>query len=331
MTTSAFVVTSNSSGASAPRQHAMSLARQLGFTEARAGQVALIASELATNLAKHADNGQILVQPVATAEEGAIEVLAIDRGPGLPSRAMRDGYSTAGSLGAGLGSIQRQADEFEIFTQSGAGTIAVARVWRTPPPQSQRTRITGISVPKPGESVCGDAWAVQQSNDRQRLIVVDGLGHGPPAADAAAAAIGVFTERAALSPVDLIEEIHLALRATRGAAVAVAVVEPGQERVRFAGVGNIAAALVVPGVSRRSLVSHNGTAGVAMRRLQEFTDAVRPGTVLVMHSDGVATHWNPESYTGIWQRDPALAAGALYRDHTRGRDDSTVVVSRIGA
>jgi hypothetical protein len=159
--------------------------------------------------------------------------------------------------------------------------------------------------------------------------VVDGLGHGPQAAEASAAALGVFTGRRHLPPAMLVEEIHLALRSTRGAAVGVAMIDRERFVLHFAGVGNISAIIVAPDRPRHSLPSHNGTVGLVIRNVQEFTYPIQEGAALVMHSDGLATHWNPEAYSGIWLRDPALAAGILYRDHTRGRDDCTVVVARL--
>jgi hypothetical protein len=161
-------------------------------------------------------------------------------------------------------------------------------------------------------------------------MVVDGLGHGPQAAEAATAALRIFEHRYRLPPVDLMDEIHAGLRPTRGAAVAVATFDIEQGVLRFVGIGNIVASLVASGQSRQSLASHNGTAGHAIRRIQEFTYRVDPGATLVMHSDGLGTQWAPQAYSGVWGRDPALAAGALYRDFTRGRDDATILVAQLG-
>ena len=329
MSTAAFAISAHTSAASAPRLHAQRVAAALGFDEARAGQAALIVSELATNIVKHAEDGVILIQQIVAHDRCGLQVLALDRGPGLPNHAMRDGFSTAGTIGAGLGAVSRQSDAFDIFTQDGLGTVAVARLWRDRRAEVRELQVTGISVPKAGESVCGDAWGVHFDAYRQVFIVVDGLGHGPNAADAAAAAMNVFDARHALAPVDLLQEIHLALRATRGAAVAIAAVDCERQILRFAGVGNIIASIVTPGRQRQSLASHNGTAGHAMRRLQEFTYPIAPRATLVMHSDGLGTQWNPQAYAGVWGRDPALAAGALYRDFTRGRDDATIVAANI--
>jgi anti-sigma regulatory factor (Ser/Thr protein kinase) len=333
MMTSVFLIADHTSAASAPRQYASSLARSLGFDGTRAGQAALVASELATNIAKHAGSGQVLINQRRGGEAAALEIVAVDKGPGLPTGAIRDGYSTAGSLGAGLGAVGRLADDFQVFTQPGAGTVVVARIWETRD-ADERGRVppvTTLSVPKAGESICGDAVAYRLDRARRAYIVADGLGHGPLAYEASSAAVRVFEERPLLSPAELIEEIHAALRPTRGAAVAVAVVDTASQTMRFAAVGNIVSALVTPDPKRQNLASHNGTAGHAVRRVQEFTYAVRAGAVLVMHTDGLGTRWSPEAYPGVWDRDPALAAGVLYRDHTRGRDDATVLVARVAA
>jgi hypothetical protein len=126
----------------------------------------------------------------------------------------------------------------------------------------------------------------------------------------------------------LLEECHLAMRATRGAAVAAARIDAGTSQGTFAGVGNIVAR-VLEDDSQRSLVSHNGTVGHNVRRVQEFGFSFGPGATLVMHSDGMDTRWNlATDYPGLAARHPGLIAGVLYRDHDRERDDVTICVLR---
>ena len=80
------------------------------------------------------------------------------------------------------------------------------------------------------------------------------------------------------------------------------------------------------------MMSHNGTAGLEIRNLQEFTYGWDPRSVLILHSDGLNTRWTLEQYPGLIIRHPAIIAGTLYRDFRRGRDDVTVVaVSESGA
>jgi hypothetical protein len=125
----------------------------------------------------------------------------------------------------------------------------------------------------------------------------------------------------------MLEACHGALARTRGAAVATARVIASAERGVFAGVGNIVCR-VEASSSNRHLVSHNGTVGHTMRKVQEFAFPWPRGALLIMHSDGLGTHWDLGTYPGLSTRHPALIAAVLYRDYDRGRDDVSVVVIR---
>ena len=159
------------------------------------------------------------------------------------------------------------------------------------------------------------------------LMVADGLGHGLLAAEAAQQAVEAFEQANADSPPAAIDDIHQALRGTRGAAVAVAALDTVAEQVTFCGLGNIAGAIVTS-ASVQHMVSMNGTAGHEKPRIQPFEYRWPGGAILVMHSDGLATQWNLARYPHLLGRHPAVMAGVLYRDHGRGRDDVTVVVVR---
>jgi anti-sigma regulatory factor (Ser/Thr protein kinase) len=322
------------------RRVAAGLAEALKFGEGEAGKVSIVVTEAATNIVKHAAHGQLLIRPIERGGGGGLEVLALDQGPGMANVAecLRDGYSTAGSPGTGLGAIARLSAEFDIHSLPGKGTALVARLWARPLPRDAEApvEVGAVSLPKPGEEQCGDAWAVTRQADSLRVTVADGLGHGPDAA-AARSALEVAYQRPSLAPAALIEAMHSALRATRGAALGVAELSltgagatgGGAGGVRFAGVGNIAGAVLAPGGDRH-FVSHSGIVGHEMRRVQEFIYPWPPGAPLVLHSDGLATRWDLAAYPGLINRDPSLIAGVLYRDFARGRDDVTVVVVKQG-
>lgn len=123
------------------RVAAESAAALAGLDERRTAAAALVATELATNLLKHAEGGQVLIDIVAPpapreggTESRVVQIAAIDHGPGIADMpaALRDGFSTTGSLGAGLGTCQRLADDFALHSTPGRGTVAVARVGTTP-------------------------------------------------------------------------------------------------------------------------------------------------------------------------------------------------------
>ena len=186
-----------------------------------------------------------------------------------------------------------------------------------------------LAQPKEGEVVNGDAWAHRWLDRRLAIIVCDGLGHGYEAAKSAVRAIECFNGSGWATPKELLDLANEALRPTRGAAAALAVIDPVERRVRFCGVGNITA-VVVNGSQTRHLVSHNGIVGHRARRLAEFGAHCSPGGTLVMHTDGVSGRWRPEEWAGLWHRNPTLLASALWRDHSRGNDDAAVLVARIG-
>lgn len=302
------------------------LAADAGFDETRSGKAALVATELANNLVKHAQRtGEFLVQRLRGNGATALELISIDKGPGLANVAQcfADGYSTAGTPGTGLGGIRRASDSFHLHTQPGKGTVFNARIWEG------KARVNGqwaaMSVPVHGEEVCGDRWCVAEGDGCATVMIADGLGHGPLAAEAARAAVETFEENPSRKPEEILHSMHAALRATRGAAVAIAAVDSRRGVVHYAGAGNISASIHTGGTSR-SLISHNGTVGHEMRKVQEFSYPWESDSTLVMHSDGVTSHWSLDSYAGIKRGEPSLAAAVIYRDFARTRDDATVLV-----
>ena len=309
------------------------LASHLDFSDERGGRAALVTSELATNLAKHARSGEMLFRKLTTVEgeSDGMEILALDKGPGIPDVALsrRDGYSTTGTLGHGLGAVERLADDFEIYTHTSGSAIA-ARIWREGRPKASalpRFDVGAVHVSKAGENVCGDAWSWRMREGRLAVFMADGLGHGLSAHEAATAATQVFGQHHELTPVRLIEDVHAALRPTRGAAVAALAIDVERRVGLFAGLGNISGVVLLP-AGRHSMVSHNGTAGHTAARIQAFSYPVPADAVVVMFSDGLATHWDLSPYPGLRLRSAALIAGVLYRDFSRRRDDVTVVVIR---
>lgn len=302
---------------------AMAAARGLGETEA--GRLALVVTEAATNLVKHAGGGEILVGPAAGRH--GVDVLALDRGPGManPGACLRDGFSTSGTRGTGLGAMSRLATCFDIVSAPGVGTALIARV--AGGPGFEAFDVGGVAVPAPGETVCGDAWAALPVADGLRVMVADGLGHGSLAGEAAHEALRAFKASVARTLEQTMDAVHRALTSTRGAAVGIAAIDTRRRVVTFAGVGNIAGAIVGDTVVRNT-VSHGGIAGHGAMRVQTFSYPWPEGGLLVLLSDGIASQWSIDAYPGLRQRDPALVAGVLYRDFARGRDDATVVVAR---
>lgn len=313
------------------RRQTVGLAEELRLGETRGGAAALAATEMATNLLKHAGSGNMLLQRVQENGYSGLRLIAVDKGPGIAdiTRALEDGQSTAGSMGTGLGAIRRVSDRFEVYSVPGGGTLVRAEFWegKRRAAAEGALEIAGVSEPIRGEEECGDGWGFRRFADSLVLMVVDGLGHGVLAAEAAREAEQVLARAQIDSPQNILQDIHAALKKTRGAAVAVAKIQPEKGLLSYAGVGNISASIVAPGTSR-SMASHNGTVGHHMARVQEFTYPWNADSNLVMHSDGLGSRWDLERYPGIWSKHPSLIATLLHRDFSRGRDDVTVLVAK---
>lgn len=310
------------------RRAAAKLAGELGLDETAAGRLALVVTELGTNLVKHATSGRLLI----AADDTCVEVLSLDQGPGMADvdRCLRDGYSTAGSQGTGLGAVKRLADRFSVFSVPGQGTVIATRVGPQGGAVTQEGFDVGaVAVAAPGETACGDGWAFRPTGDTAGAVMVaDGLGHGPTAEEAAVAALAVFANGQA-GPAQTLGRAHERLRSTRGAAVAMAVLDGAAGSIVFAGAGNIAGR-VISGVEDRSMLSQHGTVGFQMRTLQDFRYDWPVHAIVVLHSDGLATRWTLKDVPGLLQCDAIVIAAWLLLQHTRGRDDATVVVIRRG-
>lgn len=307
------------------RRTAMMLGQRLGLGETRAGELTLLATEASRNVLTHGGGGQVLLLGSRDGGDPLARILALDKGPGIAdvSRALQDGYSTAGTMGGGLGAMKRMAAEFEIFT-GPSGTIVYLQVGRSE--SAEEVKVAGMAVPYPGERVCGDGWAYFRDAEREVVLVADGLGHGWGAAEAAHEAVATFQKHADLAPAELLRAIHDGLRKTRGAVASVAEIRPRQGRLTYAGIGNVSGVLVDGGGKSRSLASHNGTLGATVSRVQEFQFDWSPGSTLILHSDGLQTRWDLSTYAGLIARHPAVIGGALLRDFRRQRDDASVVV-----
>ncbi len=331
---SAFFPVVERSQAGDARRRAVIWAERQGCSKELQSQLALVITELAGNLVIHTKEGGCLVLRLIEGRGAdAVEVMSLDKGPGSANfgACLQDGYSTAGTAGIGLGVVKRAADFFEVHSQPGIGTALLCILSSKPAVQNERQQFGLVNVAIKGEEVCGDAGApLDVGNGRMRLLLADGLGHGPNAAEASKMALKVFAAEPQLPLISLLEKIHDALRTTRGAAVAVAEMDAQRGRLSYAGVGNIAGYIVqADSAESTHLVSMNGTLGAVRSRIQEFNYPWNADSLLVMTSDGIKNHWRLDRYAGIANRHPSLIAGILFRDQGRTNDDATVATLRF--
>ncbi|HMI24960.1 MAG TPA: anti-sigma regulatory factor [Streptosporangiaceae bacterium] len=313
----------DASAVAACRQAVQLMAERLRFPAARIGQLALAVTEAASNLHKHADQGSLLLCVNRDGLQPAIDLVTIDAGPGVRdvTAALRDGHSTAGTLGIGLGAIQRLADFADLYSRPGHGTSLVARFRAVP--AGPEPRWAGLIRPITGETECGDAYGVVLADDTVTAVLCDGLGHGPLAAAAAAAGVAAVLDDPAGEPAALLERVHRRMSGTRGGAVGV--VQVGGQLARFAGLGNVAASIVSDG-QRKSMISIPGIAGVQARTIRQFEYDVPPGSAVIVHSDGVSSRWEAAALPALEARDPLLIAAVLLAEAGVHRDDAGVLV-----
>jgi len=307
--------------AGAVRRHAARCADERGAAPTAKAHAELVATELSTNLVRHAKpGGWVLVRPVPP---GGMEFLAVDHGPGIDDLpAALSGHSPApGGLGRGLAAVQRASTCFDVDTGPGRGTTVLSIVDGT-----AGRDWAGVSVGI--MEFCGDGWAVAEVPEGLAVAVVDGLGHGTKASVAADAALEAF----AADPADLdglVRRANEAMRGTRGGAMTACLLEPGRGELHYFGVGNVNGR-VLTGTEERGLVTFGGTLGLQLTppRIRVLSQPWVPGTRLVLWTDGLSSRLELAARPGLMDRDPAVAAAALHRDHARERDDATVVVVR---
>ncbi len=293
---------------------------------AQAGSAELAATELATNLVRHATSGGYLL---CRASGGAVELLAVDRGPGMPPGGPEPARvpPRAGGLGVGLSAVRRLSAVFDCYSRP-SGTVILARLHGCAPSRSGPFAWGAVNVPLDGSGESGDGWAVA-ADGRLTALVVDGLGHGPRAAEAAQAAISALGTCPNGDIERLLRRAHEAMLGTRGGVLATCTIDPGRGELTYAGVGNIAGRLF-HGTRSQGLVSHDGTAGtqLALPRARVLAYPWAPGAVVTLTSDGIGRHWDPAAYPGLLHHDPAVIAATLHRDHGRGADDAMALVIR---
>lgn len=313
------IVVSDASHVGRARLMAMAAARPRGFPVQR---VSLAAAELASNLVKHAGHGLFGVMETP----GGLDLYAVDTGPGIGrlSDSMRDGFSTTGTLGGGLGAVRRAADVFDVYSMAGKGTAVLAR-WQPAPVAG--LRIGAALFTAPGETESGDMWTAVRSENACTVALSDGLGHGERAAEASRGAVETVVRSAEVGPRRILEAMHTRIAHTRGATVAVAEIRPAEGKVHFGGVGNIASRLyATPSAQAARLVSRPGIVGApGASRARENTLPWSSRSWLLMHSDGVSDRWTASSWPGLLDHDPATVAAWVLGQCGRGRDDACVV------
>src|SRR5579871_1718699 len=317
-----------SAAASAGKTFALSL----GFSTEQGEAIELVVTELATNLIRHASHGVITVRPARDGERSGIQIESEDDGPGIADveEAMTDGYSTAGGLGLGLGTINRLMDDLEVSSGTTAGLRVVCRRWLRPEPDTLQLReiVFGVATRSCRlQPENGDAFIIKHWQRTALAGVVDGLGHGPLAMRASRTA-KQYVEEHFDQPLDnIFQGAGRACRATRGVVMALARFDLARQTFMLANVGNIEVRLL--GASEKfNAIVRRGVVGLNAPKPVCTEHAWGPSNVLVMHSDGLRPNWDWRNFQDVAGDTPdAIARRLLQRAGDRD-DDATVLVAR---
>jgi anti-sigma regulatory factor (Ser/Thr protein kinase) len=312
------------------QQTARKLARIIRFDETASEEIAIVASELASNLIKHAHGGTLAFTPLATHGRLGLKIESKDDGPSIQDieQAIADGYSTAGGLGRGLGAVNRLMDEMEISSLPGQGTSVVCCRWLRPKSTELPVRRLEFGVATCALRLApanGDTFVLKQWEQNALAGVIDGLGHGELAQQAAQTARH-YVERHYDQPLrSIFRGAGRACRSTRGVVMALARFELDRDQFSFASIGNVEARLL-GGQAKANFIYRRGIVGVNAPEPVVTEHPWSTSSLFVMHSDGLSTRWAWNDFPHLAFESAPLISRRLLRALDKGEDDATVVV-----
>lgn len=327
---------SNPGDAGEARRQAKALAFEIGFTVKESEEIAVVVSELASNLMKHATYGTLIFTAIVDDGRPGIQIESIDSGPGIidPEQAISDGFSTVGSLGYGLGTVNRLMSEFDIISKEGQkGTYIVCKKWTSIEGKTDLCPLSFGAATRshPAMKVNGDAFIIKKHRNNALAGVIDGLGHGQFAHIAAQKA-RQYIESHSEQPLELIfRGIGRACRVTRGVVLALARFDwdtgfpEGKMELSFASIGNITAR-VVNSPKPFNFVVRRGVIGLSVPNPVFTKHAWNPSLILIIHSDGLRSKWSWLDFPQLTYKPPDYTAQQLIKNLALDNDDATVVV-----
>ena len=265
------------------RRAVVNFSQQLGMSARILSDIAIITTELATNLVRYAKRGGVL-HYFSSPDNGLI-LEASDDGPGISNvqAAMTDGVSSQGSLGGGLGAVQRLADHFTLETGVQGTKIVVHKHLDSNSHQS--LSVGAYSRPYPGYLRNGDGFFILQKPLKTVLGLFDALGHGDLAAATANLLLKSLQDNYKLPLEQIIQLSHQRLKGSRGVVLFLVVVTKSE--LKYVGIGNVEAILGKNGLPAKRLMSYRGVLGASFSEIKVTTLPWNPGSWLILHTDGI--------------------------------------------
>jgi anti-sigma regulatory factor (Ser/Thr protein kinase)/serine/threonine protein phosphatase PrpC len=327
------------------RRNIANFAHDIGFAIEEIDEISIVVLELAENLLTHkTERSKIICSKVTEGNKVGIQILSLDSGPGISDvkRAMNDGYSDKGTLGIGLGAVKRLSDEFDITSKTrlsqllgfdgreGLGTVIGARKWLSAGNNSIDTKINEmkfgiLSRPFKGEKFNGDTVFLKFFNNKLMIAVIDGLGHGFEAEEAAQKAIECLNNNYHQNLDMIINQMKSDIRKTRGLVISIALIDYRKSLLNYVGIGNVTTRIYKSSESIRP-VNVNGMIRATIPNFRILQYPWSNDSIIVMATDGISEKNDPDKYPGLIDKHPMVLAGVLFRDYARLTDDATIVV-----
>lgn len=310
------------------QQTARQIAETLGFAARPSEEIVQVVSELASHMARHAGSGVLTLRLLSDGERRGIEVEAEDHDPGMshPEHLFRQGGATSAVLDAELVAVQRLMDEREISSTARLGTRILCRRWVGPHPDPAVVRPWEVGIatrPFHRAAANGDAFVIQECEGRLLAGVIDGLGHGESAEQAALAAQAYIQSHYDFPLDRLFLGVNSACHGTRGVVMGLARLE--STTMTTANVGNIEMRAWA-GTKRFEIAVQRGFLGTRQDYVGVQEHRWDPDWMLVFHSDGVRGQWQWSDFPGLEHQPPQAVANQLLEALAKDEDDATVLV-----
>ncbi len=303
---------------------------QFGFVERDIQELEIVVRELLANISRHGGGeGTIVFYSRELADRLPTLIIDfMDNGPGFPDYdlSLHDNTISGFTPGGGLPSARRFCDRVELMPNSPKG--AIVRITKSSS-RSNPHRIGSfvvLSKPHLGETHNGDQATVIHTNNFTLVALVDGLGHGLVAFQAAKSAITIIEQNYQVPLDQLIKIMHIELMKTRGAAVSLAKINYDPQTIDYLGIGNVNTALISN--TANHLVNYNGTVGLDISRSHVVTYKYELGMRLIMYTDGLASNWMKNQDLNI-ECDALQQAHTILSSHARPTDDATLVLGKL--
>jgi len=322
------------------RSKLSAIAQRLGIPDWKKENILLVASELVSNNVKHA-GGRGMIQ-VWQQPGPVLDILALDFGPGIANLGLaeEDGYSTANTLGKGLGSIRRLSDQFFIYTQQEnpgrikkwSGSVFLARFFPGDNKSAgNKNALPGFKVGLFSRSLSdlrynGDRIYLQQDGSKLRWLHLDGLGHGELAQEATTNLAPQLSRGE--DPGAILNAVNQQLSGTRGAVAVIGEIDLHQNNMQVVGVGDMHAHLYDK-EQISSIPFAPGILGREHRTPSVFQAEFGKKSLVVSASDGIRRNWDTANFTGLFNQHPQLIAYTLGNIMGRISDDQSICVLTI--